>query len=253
MDTLAATGAAQTLEFVFDYTFADNPVATAYEPISRISNDYALWGQDFLELVGYNSGAGGAIFNEDIRQFNHAQRTAHDTDWAFAMFVVNSELDADDSFAAGGSFSRAFAFAGGLFFVSPSDRPASTFSHETGHIFYAKDEYLGAGSYLDFRGYYNTQNLNAANNPDPDFVQADSIMATGQLLENAYANHTSSHVDAGNDWLAGLGRRRHFRCVGRAPHPVRLRLLRRPHRRLPLCRRQFGANAAEPESERPGQ
>jgi hypothetical protein len=61
-----------------------------------------------------------------------------------------------------------------------------------GHIFWARDEYSGAGSYLQKRGYYDAQNLNAADNPQVGFSQQDSIMASGTLLANAYANHTSS-------------------------------------------------------------
>jgi hypothetical protein len=61
-----------------------------------------------------------------------------------------------------------------------------------GHIFWARDEYSGAGSYLQKRGYYNAQNLNAADNPQVGFSQQDSIMASGTLLANAFANHTSS-------------------------------------------------------------
>ena len=56
----------------------------------------------------------------------------------------------------------------------------------------ARDEYLGAGSWTDHRGYYDAQNWNAADNPTPGFSQVDSIMTTGTLLNNAYDAHTSS-------------------------------------------------------------
>jgi hypothetical protein len=65
-------------------------------------------------------------------------------------------------------------------------------AHEIGHMFWARDEYSGAGSYLDRRGYYNTQNLNAADNPAVGFSQSESIMASSNLLNSAFANHTSS-------------------------------------------------------------
>jgi hypothetical protein len=194
VDTLAQHPASairpQPLNFQIDFTYADNPVNTSYEPISRISNDFQLWIYDFLDTVVTNP---TGDFSKDIRTFNNAQRLAHNTDWAFTMFVVNSENDPDDAFASGGSFSRAFAYSGGRFFVSPSERPPSTFAHETGHMFWAFDEYLGSGAnYTDTRGYYNTQNVNAANNPAPGFTHVDSIMSTGLPLQNAYANHTSS-------------------------------------------------------------
>src|SRR5690606_9017492 len=165
--------------------YADNPVPTKYEPIARRSDDYELWVNEFLTYVGFNS---PQSIDADIRQFNDAQRRAHGTDWAFTIFVVNSFADADGQFASGGSFSRAFAFAGGRYFVSPASRPESTFAHETGHMFWARDEYFGGSDWSDRRGYYNTQNVNAANNPTPGFVQQDSIMSSSTSMEAAFTN-----------------------------------------------------------------
>ena len=188
VDTLAQQSPLAPLNFVVDTTYADSPVATKYEPISRRSNDYHLWTSDFLSTIGFpRTGS----LEADMRAFNHAQRVKHETDWSFTIFVVPSQNDADGQFAAGGSFNRAFAFAGGLFMVVPSTRPASTYAHETGHMFWARDEYAGGGSYSDLRGYYNTQNLNAVNNPTPGFVQQPSIMASESLLDTAYANYIS--------------------------------------------------------------
>ena len=213
------------LNFHFDFTFADAPVLTNFEPIANPSTYFADhydpntsttrqgWIKDFLNLVGHNT---TGDFSRDIRAFNHQQRLAHETEWAFTVFVVNDENDADGMFAPGGFF-RAFAYAGGQFLVSPAGRPASTFAHEAGHMFWARDEYPGAGSYYDWRGYYNSQNLNAVDsNPVPRAVfvtvQQDSLMAKdytrqemvdltgGQwqldegrpLLTSAWENHTSS-------------------------------------------------------------
>lgn len=188
VDTLATKSTIHELNFVVDTTFAVDPVPTKYEPISRRSNDYPLYVSEFLAGAGFATGN----LEGDIRAFNHSQREKLNTDWSFTMFVVPSLNDADGQFAAGGSFSRAFAFAGGLFMVVPSTRPASTFTHETGHIFWARDEYPGGGTFFSRRGYYNTQNLNAHDNPTPGFVQEPSIMAAGSLLETAYDNHISA-------------------------------------------------------------
>lgn len=188
VDLLAAQNTVHSLEYVFDTTYATTPVATRYEPISRPSNDYALWVEEFLTGVGQTSSSGIEV---NMRAFNDAQRQKLSTDWAITIFVVNSNADADGLFAPTGSFTRAFSFAGGLFVVSPSTRPASTFAHEIGHMFWAKDEYAGGASSVDRRGYYNTQNLNAADNPAQGFVQQPSIMAAGTLLDTAYANHVS--------------------------------------------------------------
>ncbi len=179
-----------SLNYLFDFQYAHNPIRTPYEPISRTSNEYTLWAADFLDEVGYLQ---STSMNENIRAFNDAQRQAYKADWAFTIFVANDHNDFDGMFKLGGSFQRAFAFAGGRHLVSPATRPASTFAHETGHIFYARDEYSGSGAhYTDRRGYYNSQNWNAYDNPTTGWVQQPSIMDTGAELNIAWDTHTSS-------------------------------------------------------------
>lgn len=189
-ETLATKTDKHELNFEIDFTYADNPVITNYEPITRTSNDFQFWIYDFLDEVGYNTRGN---YHSDIRAFNNAQRTAYGSDWAYTIFVVNDENDLDDQFAPGG-FSRAFAFAGGEFLVSLASRPASTYSHETGHIFWAYDEYRPDGNYERSRGYYNTQNLNSWDNPTPGFTQQPSIMTKDQLLATAYDDRTSAQT-----------------------------------------------------------
>ena len=191
-DTLDELNTVHSLDFIIDTTFAKDPqtgaastYATPYEPIDRSSNFYSTYVSDFLEDQGY--GSAGTIANA-IRLFNHEKRIEHEADWAFTIFVVDSSNDSDGTFA-GGDFQTAFAFAGGQFFVTPSTRPASTIAHEMGHIFWARDEYPGAGSYTDRRGYYNAQNINAADNPNGG--QQPSIMRGGAPLQEAYIGNFS--------------------------------------------------------------
>ena len=182
------------LNFTFDWTYANAPVATSMEPISRPSTDFATWIYDFLTPVGFNQSGN---FSTDIRAFNNFQRQQKETDWAFTIFVVNNSNElatGKDGLFAPGGFSKAFAFAGGRFVVSPADRPASTFAHEVGHMFWALDEYSGGGIYGQQRGYYNTQNANAPDgHPDgPIFSQAVSIMTNDPGVTSAYVGRTSS-------------------------------------------------------------
>ncbi len=183
-DLLRTKSSMHTLEWVIDTKYATTPKSTPYEPISRRSNDSELWVGKFLSDIGFSS---SSVLDNNIRSFNHSQREKLGTDWSFTIFVVNSVNDGDQSFAPGGSFSRAFAFAGGLYQVVPSTRPASTFAHETGHLFWARDEYAGGSNYMQRRGYYNAQNTNAVDlNPDPNFQQEASIMSAGGILQSAY-------------------------------------------------------------------
>jgi len=206
-DLLATKSSVHTLEWVLDTSYATQPHPTPYEPIFRSSNAYNLWVSDFLSDIGYSASPN---LESNIRDFNNAQREKLDTDWSFTIFVVNSVNDGDGSFAPGGSFARAFAFAGGLFQVVPSTRPASTFAHETGHLFWARDEYAGGGEFGERRGYYNAQNTNAIDrNPDPNFQQALSIMSAGSNLQAAYSSLVTADaslaqigwVDSDNDGI----------------------------------------------------
>jgi hypothetical protein len=177
------------LSFSYDFTYADNPIQTGYEAIARRSDDFALWIYDFLNQVGFNQTGN---FSSDIHDFNNFQRQQANADWAFTIFVVNNAADQDDLFAPSSSFPRAFSYAGGQFMVIPSDRPASTYAHEAGHMFWALDEYAGGGTFTARRGYYNSPNTNAWNNSSQGFAQQTSIMANGTLLDDAFAGKVTS-------------------------------------------------------------
>jgi len=182
------------LAFHIDFTYADSPVATGYEPITHPSYvDQELWIDSFLDQVGYNT---ADDYSDDLVRWNHDQRLAHNTHWAYTVFVVDSSADADGKFSDG---YFAYAYVGGPFAVMTYDnngwgidRMGQVLAHETGHIFYALDEYPGSDSYFEHSGYYNTQNLNASDgNPDPS-SRVDSIMAEASRQNAAYAAHTSS-------------------------------------------------------------
>ncbi|TWU03248.1 Dockerin type I repeat protein [Neorhodopirellula pilleata] len=187
-EALDQLGSVHTLEFVVDDTYARNPVEIGYEPIDRPSDDYDEYVGDFLDFVGISS---SHTLQSGMLAFNHAQRERLGTDWAFSILIADSSDDADGFFPSNGSFRGAFAFAGGQFFVTTSTRPISTFTHEMGHIFWGMDEYAGGGTYHSSRGYYDTPNENAYDNPTVGFVQQDSIMADFNRLVAAYASHES--------------------------------------------------------------
>lgn len=187
--SLAQITSKHRLEFLIDRKFIDSAFSTDYEPISRRSDDFSLWVDGFLDAQGFGS---RSLLDENMKAFNHSQRLKHKTDWAFTIFVVNSQNDSDGQFESGGSHNSAFSFAGGLFQVVPSTSPASTYAHETGHLFWALDEYSDGASYYRRRGYYNTQNTNAlVANPNTSFIQRDSIMADGVPLQRAFLTRNS--------------------------------------------------------------
>ena len=189
------------LDFKYDFTWADDPVETQYEPINRYSSYHELWVNDFLNRPDVDFAHTLDIY-KDVKAFNNFQREKFHTDWAFTIFVANSTSDTDDFFPVNPSpgpgevnYRGAFAFLGGQFLVVPSDRPATTFAHEAGHIFYALDEYSTGHSYFQRAGYYNAQNENGArDNPTPNFLgsQQPSMMSTGANQTNAWTNFITS-------------------------------------------------------------
>ncbi|WP_372894672.1 dockerin type I domain-containing protein [Stieleria sp.] len=186
-DLLATQTSVHSLDFIIDDRYARDPVETGYEPIDNDSNTFKRYVGGWLTDLGYGD---APSIERAVSLFNDSQRQTHQTDWAFTMFVVDSSDD-ENGFFENGGFIGAFAYPGGLFMVVPSGRPVSTFTHEMGHIFWARDEYPGAGSWTDQRGYYNAQNLNASDNPTPGFVQQDSIMRGGVVTVRAYDNLVS--------------------------------------------------------------
>ncbi|TWU45386.1 Dockerin type I repeat protein [Novipirellula aureliae] len=202
-DTLDTLDTVHELDFTFDFTHALHPVETPYELIDRKSQDFELAVADWMDSLGYS---GSSSVQTAVQQFNHDQRIKLGTDWAFTIFVIDSSDDPvlgdaiedpddpddnDGFFPADGYFRGAFAYAGGLFMVTPSSRPAATIAHEMGHIFWTRDEYPGGGSWYDQRGYYNTQNTNAADDAPVGYEQEISIMRSGIPLNEAYDLHVS--------------------------------------------------------------
>lgn len=188
-EVLARQDSVHHLDFHFDFQFADAPIATGYEPITRTSDSYSLWVDDFFAEVDVSP---NTTFSERIFEFNHQQRVAHNTNWAFTIFMVNDAHDADGRFDTDGTFDHAFAFSGGRAFVVPAGRPVSTIAHETGHMFWAADEYLNGKPYDFRRGYYNAQNSDGLrDNPNPNF-QTLSIMESPAVGFPIYATSPSS-------------------------------------------------------------
>lgn len=181
------------LEFVVDWTHLQTPVPTAFEPVRRQYRDERLWVDDFLDDIGADTPADHLT---DMFRYNHAQRIALDTHWAYTVFVADSSADRDGRFADG---FFAYAHHGGPYLVMTYDngpwgaeQMAQVFAHETGHIFHALDEFEGGDSFHDVGGYLAARNTNAARHqPHPD-RRVPSLFAEPSLQALAYGEHTSS-------------------------------------------------------------
>lgn len=160
------------------FTYVTQTVPTKYEPITRPYYDESLWIPDVMSKLGYNGTrfASTRAYANDLRQQYH-------TDWAWVIFVVDSQVDANGKFADG---YFAYSYLGGPFTVMTYDNDGYGIenmdvvaAHETGHIFNALDEYAGASSPNAYSmGYFPTINGNhayASSANDPDSIMRGGI------------------------------------------------------------------------------
>jgi hypothetical protein len=144
------------------FTYSVSIVSTSYEPIRRSSNDEGLWIGEVMQNMGYTSGD----YYYRVRSYLNSVRNTYGTDWAISIFVAHSYWDLDGRFADG---LFAYAYYGGPFMVMTYDNDEyflwnmdAVTAHEFGHLFYAVDEYYGAGEPCTERsGYLNIETRNS--------------------------------------------------------------------------------------------
>jgi hypothetical protein len=126
---------------------------TSFEPITRSWVDQFRWTGEILNNLGYTSGD----YVQDAIDLNNDVRNTYGADWSYIAFIVDSFNDVDGSFSDGVS---AYAYGlGGPFMVMTYDNGGwgisnmdNVMAHETGHMFYATDEYTRPG---EWSGYLN--------------------------------------------------------------------------------------------------
>ena len=146
------------ITYVFD---VHTGVPTSYEPIihpSAMTNPTyeKLWVSEAMASLGYGSGD----WLKRTRDYVNAMRTAKGTDWGFTVFLIDSSND------IGGDFSDgyfAYAYLGGPYLVMTYDNDGwgisamnQVMAHETGHMFWATDEYDGI---TEYSGYLNAPDV----------------------------------------------------------------------------------------------
>jgi hypothetical protein len=124
------------------YPGTDVRCQTGYEPILHSSYDTRYWVEEIMASFGYSSGS----HIDRVNAYNTWARSNYGTNWAYSAFIEYNPWPAADRFTDGYS---AWAYVGGPYlnalyrsFSWPFD---VLFSHESGHIFYACDEYYQAG------------------------------------------------------------------------------------------------------------
>lgn len=134
---------ARPLSFTIVPFSATHPACQVpYESVLHPGSDAPLWVNQVMTNLGATAGnvfERVAAFDTSIRDQNHA-------DWAYSMFVSYNPAPARQSFTDGRA---SWAYIGGPFSISLFHSfgwaLARVVSHETGHIFYACDEYFQVG------------------------------------------------------------------------------------------------------------
>ncbi|MCL6431293.1 MAG: hypothetical protein K6V36_10635 [Anaerolineae bacterium] len=193
LDWWAANEPRAELTFVYDVHY---DVPTAHEPIALSSRDEGVWIGEAMSSLGYG---GTASYFTKVYSYLNDLRARYRTDWAFAIFVVDSYQD--DGYFADGAF--AYAYLGGPFLVMTYDNDNwgianmdMITAHETGHIFLALDEYAGAGAACtDSSGYLWVQNRNSLY-PAPGScgLNQDCIMRSAHALPVPACQYTRGQV-----------------------------------------------------------
>jgi len=161
---------------------------STYEPIQLSIDDDWQWITEILSNRGYtDSGTWGRA-----RHFNRDVRARLGTDWAYSIFVADSEDAVEQGLFTGGGYAHAY-FGGPWVTMSrysswaynSSDYYRAVPAHETGHIFYATDEYDGVSQSA---GYLNC--------PDRDY-------STGIMNQNTLSVSESTRCQIG--WIDSDG------------------------------------------------
>ena len=138
-----ATGYGKTVSFtVYYYPGTDVRCQTGYEPILHPSYDTRYWVEEIMASFGYSSGS----HIDRVNAYNTWAKSNYGTDWAYSAFVEYNPAPAGTAFTDGYA---AWAYRGGpytnLLYRTFSWAFDLVFTHESGHIFTACDEYYEAG------------------------------------------------------------------------------------------------------------
>ena len=156
---LASRNQNAPVAFLYDIHYR---IPTSYEPINHPTSDKGLWITDAMRSLGFQ----GTDYFTQVRDCMNSLRENSKSDWAFAIFVVDSLNDPDGCFTDWIDSTRkwsAYAYLGGPFLVMTYDNNGYGIgnmdyvaAHETCHIFYATDEYNGLP---EVSGYLGVQDV----------------------------------------------------------------------------------------------
>ena len=143
VDQSAAFHLGRPLQFSLVPYTPDNPACQVpWEPVLHPGSDANLWVNQIMSNLGATA---GDVFSR-IGAFDQSVRQQYHTDWAYSIFLAYNPEPAPNSFT---DRRASWAYIGGPYiqslFHSFGWDLRRIISHETGHIFYACDEYFQPG------------------------------------------------------------------------------------------------------------
>lgn len=194
-------GSSANLTFYYDVKFS---VPTQYEPITMDgTGDEWVWVGDIFANMGYTNGNGQIA---RARDYINDIRSQFQTDWCFAVIVVDSLNDADGIFGNGMYF--AWANLGGPYFIMTYDNDGYGIDnmdivarHETGHIFLAGDEYCQPGYSCCGFGYYGYLSIYNGNCESNNPNSVDCVMKNNADAICQYTNGQVGWRDTDGDGM----------------------------------------------------
>jgi len=175
------------LEFAY---VVQRDIITDYEPITRALTEAnkELWVSQVLDRMDVKSGTDVVSRSRDYANDLRKEYNAH---WAFIVYFVNNQNDADGQFP--GSHPVGHSYLNGPYMIIPAGKTinvAPLLAHEIGHIFGAGDQYVTSScNCTDRFGYLGIQNQNCNNPLDQNKCRLNesSIMGNDVRDANAYA------------------------------------------------------------------
>jgi len=143
VDQSRAFGLGRPLQFTYNFFFPDNPICQIpYEPVLHGGFDTSTYIETIMGKLGVTEG------NAFVRvgAYNRRLKEEMRADWAFSAFLAYNSPTAPTAFTDGRA---SWAYIGGpysvLLYRSFGWDLSQIIIHETGHIFYACDEYAVPG------------------------------------------------------------------------------------------------------------
>ncbi|UCH85312.1 MAG: T9SS type A sorting domain-containing protein [Candidatus Latescibacterota bacterium] len=177
--------------FLINYYSGADPVTQQWvEPILHGSSWQSTWIDEIMTNLGYTSGG----YFTKVTSFNTWQRSHYQTDRSYSAFVPYNPSPAPPHFPDGAT---AYAYLGGpftvLLYAVMGWTTQEVFAHESGHIFYACDEYAGGCGTYSCTSVCRNGSLNA------NCEACNSGSRDCMMKENSFSlcTYTPTHVGWG--------------------------------------------------------